>query len=70
MILMAIGLNLRKYLRFKQTGTIPKFWIAPDDLKPKELPKVKIPKSDNKKQKSKNKETRDSYKYKKRAAKL
>ena len=42
--LMAIGINIRKYLRFKNTNTLPNFWVSPDNLKAEEPPKIKIPK--------------------------
>ncbi len=62
-ILMSIGINIRKYLRFKATGELPKFWIAPDNLQSEGKPKIKIPKSTNKKTKAVNQLSKDSHKY-------
>jgi hypothetical protein len=60
---MSIGINIRKYLRFKATGELPKFWIAPDNLQSEGKPKIKIPKSTNKKTKAVNQLSKDSHKY-------
>jgi hypothetical protein len=40
--LVALGINIRKYFRFVETKTIPKFWVAPDDLKCETFPDIKI----------------------------
>lgn len=47
--LVALGINIRKYLRFTETKTVPKFWIAPDNLEPESLPKIKAKKGAAKK---------------------
>lgn len=68
MILMAIGVNIRKYLRFASSGYIPAFWSAPENLQPESMPKIKIPRKNTKK-KSVNQLAKSSYKYKKKAVK-
>ena len=65
MILMAIGVNIRKYLRFALSSYVPSFWVAPENLQPESMPKIKIRKRVPKK-KSANQRTKASYKYKKR----
>ena len=68
MILMAIGVNIRKYLRFALSSYVPSFWVAPENLQPESMPKIKIRKRVPKK-KSANQRTKASYKYKKKAVK-
>lgn len=67
-ILMAIGINLRKYLRYAISGYLPTFWVAPENLQPEPMPKVKM-KIPKQKQKSANQKNKSSYKYKKKAVK-
>ena len=38
LMLVCLGANIRKYLRFIETGVLPKFWVAPDNLQP-EVPR-------------------------------
>ena len=59
--LMAMGINIRKYLRFKNTNILPNFWISPDNLQAEEQPKIKIPKVVKVKQKSVNQISKDNY---------
>ncbi len=68
--LVALGVNIRKYIRFVESGETPKFWTAPEGLQAEEMPIVKI-KPAKQKAKSANKKAKDEYKkrYKKRAVK-
>ena len=61
--LMAIGINVKKYLRFKNTNVLPKFWVSPENLQAEEVPEIKVPKKIVVKQKSANQISKSSYKY-------
>ena len=52
-MLVCLGANIRKYLRFIETGVLPKFWVAPDNLQPEVLRKISyvVRKGGKKKQK-------------------
>ena len=39
-MLVLLGLNIRKLFKYYETKTLPKFWIAPEDLKPQIFKKV------------------------------
>ena len=53
LMLVCLGANIRKYLRFIETGVLPKFWVAPDNLQPEVLRKISyvVRKGGKKKQK-------------------
>lgn len=63
-MLKAIGVDIKKYIRFKITKQLPKFWKAPNDLQPEAEPTVKIPKNPQNKTKSVNQKSKDDYKKK------
>lgn len=39
-MLVLLGLNIRKLFKYYETKTLPKFWIAPEDLKPQTYKKA------------------------------
>lgn len=59
--LVALGVNIRKFFRFIDKGTVPDFWIAPKDLKADTFNKISISKPRNK---SVNEKNREKYKRK------
>ncbi len=68
MMLMALGVNLRKLFRYIEKGSLPSFWSASADLKPETFNNIKISKP---RKNSNNEINRKSYKkkYKKRSVK-
>lgn len=63
--LVALGINIRKYFRFVESGEKPNFWTAPIDLQAEAMPtfKQKPPKT---KPKGKNEKLKKEYKYRRK----
>ena len=68
-MLSCLGYNIRKYMRFIQKHTEFKEWKAPEGTLPETFKKPSAKRLANRaartRQKAKNEQTRDSYKYKK-----
>ena len=69
MMLTFLGYNLRKYLRYSQSGIKKKYWIAPENLEPEKFKKPSAKRLANRVskrlEKSTNQQAKESYKYKK-----
>lgn len=64
-----LGYNLRKYLKYSESGVKVKYWTAPKGISPEKFKKPSAKrlakKATKKKKKSINEKAKDSYKYKK-----
>lgn len=69
MLLTSLGYNLRKYMRYSETGVKLKWWTAPEGMTPEKFKKPSAKRLANrvlkKRQKSVNEEAKSGYKYKK-----
>ena len=73
MLLTALGYNLRKYMRYSETGVKLKWWTAPEDLTPEKFKKPSAKRLANrfskKRQVSVNQKAKSGYKYKRTESK-
>lgn len=69
LLLSFLGYNLRKYMRYCDSGVKAKYWMAPEGMTPEKFkkpsPKRLARRAMRKAKKSVNEKARDSYKYKK-----
>ena len=67
-MLTFLGFNLRKYMRYSQTGIKQKYWSAPENIEAEKFKKPSAKRLANRIakriEKPINQQVRDSYKYK------